>query len=69
MVKVFSEQNSEMHMSVSDMRGRKLQQHTIALRPGSNSIKINTSTLPAGAYLLSAYVAGEESQTIQFIKQ
>ena len=68
-VKINSEIKSDMLIGITDMAGRRIKQHTLQLRQGSNTIKLNTASLAPGAYLLGAYMAGEEPQTIQFIKQ
>jgi hypothetical protein len=68
-VKASTEANHEILIVISDMSGRKLQHQTARIRPGINSIKINTGNLSSGAYLLSAYVAGDDPQTLRFIKK
>ncbi len=67
-IKVLSEQNNELLLAITDMNGRRIQHQTVKLRQGSNNVKLNTSILSPGGYLLCAYMGGEEPQTIQFIK-
>lgn len=68
-VKINSEQQNEILIYVTDMSGRRIEHQSVKLRAGINAIVINTATLSRGGYMLGAYMAGEEPQTIQFIKK
>jgi hypothetical protein len=56
-------------INITDMTGRTLQQQTVILQPGLNDISISSKGLSAGAYMVTAYVAGEKPQTLRLIKQ
>ena len=68
-VKINSEEKNEIVISVTDMTGRRIEHQTVKLHAGINAVNINTAILTQGGYMLGAYMAGEEPQTIQFIKQ
>ncbi|MBK7432716.1 MAG: T9SS type A sorting domain-containing protein [Chitinophagaceae bacterium] len=62
-------EKNELKIIVSDFTGRIMQQQVVAVQPGLNEIVINSSTLSAGAYLVTAIMAGEKPQTLRLVKQ
>jgi len=55
----------EAYICIYDLQGKTLQK--ISAAPGQNSIMIQSSTLPAGMYLYSLVVDGQEVDTKRMI--
>ena len=62
-------QKMQLNIVVTDFSGRQVQQNKYNLVAGSNQIEMNFTTLPVGAYQLSAFSADGLLKTIKFIKQ
>ena len=68
-LKVNAIYETDLIIMITDNSGRTVQKRTVRLATGYNTVNINVSKLPAGTYQITGVTAGEDPQTIQFIKQ
>ena len=68
-LKLNATEKNEMKIIITDYTGRIMQQQLVQVIPGLNEFTIKSNGLSNGAYLLSAYIAGEKPQTLRLIKQ
>ena len=64
-----ADKKSDLLIALIDMTGRRISQEEVKLRQGSNFINLKTAILLPGGYILSANIAGESPQILQFIKK
>lgn len=62
-------QNAGMNMLITDMQGRVLQQQSVNLVAGFNSIPVNVTTLAAGTYQVYGITAEGRTRVLRFVIQ
>lgn len=68
-LQVSSAEKAQLALVITDMQGRLVQQQTINIIAGFNSIPVNVKTLAAGTYQLFGNTAGERTRVLRFVIQ
>jgi hypothetical protein len=66
---VTSAENTKMNVVIIDMQGRVVQQQTMSMIAGYNSLDMNVINLAAGTYTIYGTTASDRSKVIRFVKQ
>ncbi len=66
---VTSAENTKMNVVIVDMQGRVVQQQTVSMVAGYNSLDMNVINLAAGTYNIYGTTASDKSKVIRFVKQ
>lgn len=66
-VKISSDKNEDVHLTIIDALGKEVQKNKIAFNAGVNNISLNIQKLPSGVYYLFGYINGLEEKQL-FIK-
>jgi hypothetical protein len=66
---VTSAENTTMNVVIMDMQGRVIQQQTVSMIAGYNSLDMNVINLAAGTYTIYGTTASDRSKVIRFVRQ
>ena len=65
---IFSDQNSDIHFSMLDHSGRKMNSWVQKLQAGTNRIYKNIDQIPSGFYILNATYNGATYANLKIVK-
>lgn len=65
---IAADKSTTLETMITDINGKLIRTSRQLINDGSNLVKVDCSSLPAGVYNLTALAAGE-SKTIRFVKQ
>lgn len=66
---VTSTANTTLQLQLNDMAGRRIMQRSFQVNAGSNNLVLDISKIPAGSYLLTGWIQGEQPRTIRLLKE
>ncbi len=66
---ITSAENTKMNVVIMDMQGRVVQQQTVSMMAGYNSLDMNVVNLAAGTYNIYGTTASDRSRVMRFVKQ